>query len=74
VGIWGNAGTVVDRVGLICAPEAELGGPMEYSAAAGGDGGDAFHARCRAGALRGLRGAAGQLLDRVGVMCGGAHD
>jgi hypothetical protein len=67
VGLWGASGALVDRISLSCAPRP--GGPVVHLRGVGGDGGAGFHASCPRGALRGLTGRVGELLDSIGMLC-----
>jgi hypothetical protein len=78
VGLYGGAGALLDRVGLLCAPlqlEASdrvtrTGDEPVRSLPAGGQGGQDFVLTCPAdSALVGLRGSMGVSLDGIGISC-----
>jgi hypothetical protein len=69
VGIWGGSGAYVDRLSLTCSPETDPLGPTQSLEPVGGTGGSGFRVRCEDGALRGLRGRAGALIDAVEAIC-----
>jgi hypothetical protein len=69
VGVSGGAGVVVDRLLFLCGPAGDPTRRASNTRAAGGSGGRSFSARCRDGALLGLRGRSGANLDSVGTLC-----
>ncbi|RYZ43715.1 MAG: hypothetical protein EOO71_02330 [Myxococcaceae bacterium] len=74
VGIYGRAGSLVDRLGLICAA-LNTDGSLGYqynSGTAGGTGGYDYSLQCPAGqAVVGFHGRSADKVDRLGVYCSG---
>ena len=66
VGIYGNAGALVDGIGLLCSPGAEV----NRSELIGTPGGSEFELRCPPGhVLSGLAGRATRHIHAVGIVC-----
>lgn len=73
-GIQGRAGSLVDRIGALCAQVDPLGrwvGSPRSGGSAGGSGGTAFTLTCpRDYAVSGFQGRASSLIDQLRIRCG----
>jgi hypothetical protein len=75
VGIYGSAGTLIDKVGAVCVRVDRSAGTWEGAAydapAHGGTGGAPFRSVCPTGqAMAGFAGRAGSMVDNLQVICG----
>jgi hypothetical protein len=72
VGVHGRSGALIDQLGAICAPSNALNNPhaRRIFGPVGGDGGWYFASACPLDmAVRQIRGRAGNVIDRVQVVC-----
>jgi len=74
-GIYGKSGLLIDSLGLLCTPIAELeAGTFNYemveSGKAGGTGGTDFRRECPAGmAISHIRGRSAEAIDQLRIVC-----